>query len=99
MAAVSVTPYQPPSHAHAAGMLRARGVTCQRVIAVATDSILYLGAGGTAMTAWLHRGKDKILEIRYEPGFPAEPSPGLKVTHTLYPHDPTALDLDEYDGA
>lgn len=65
----------PPSDCeeNARALLLGEGLTCERVISVDRDSILYLNMMGRARTAWLHRPQRGKLRVCITPGFASDP--------------------------
>lgn len=92
--AVDTGPAPPASHEHALNLLRARGIAAKEIIRVESDSVLYLNASGRAMTAWVAcSATGRVTDVRYEPGFPAYPSPGLE-PRTPLSRDAATQDMD-----
>lgn len=78
-------PVESPCHADARKLLTDHNITVDGIVRVNPDSILYLGTAKRPFIAWLWRTADRKLEIAYEPGFPAEATPGLVPRHILQP--------------
>lgn len=75
---VPAAPTVPSAHVHALHLLRSKGLRVKEVVRVDPDSILYLDARDQPMTAWVQSDETGTkVEVRYEPGFPAEPTNGL----------------------
>lgn len=70
-------PDEPPSHAHARGLLREWDRRdLKAVIQVNVDSILFIDPLGKPRTAWLYIASGKT-RFCVEPGFPAYPTMAL----------------------
>lgn len=61
---------------NAADLLRKRGISVKKVLWVFPDSIFYVGSKDRQMTAWLSYDGTR-LDVTFEPGMPAWPTPGL----------------------
>lgn len=92
---MSVTASEPAAHHNARMLLRQHGLTVTGIVRVEPDAILYLGVTRCPMTAWLHWTGAR-LDVTYEPGFPAWPTPGLEPSHILSREDAQA-DLEQSD--
>lgn len=68
-------------------IIRGEGLSCNRVVAVDYDSILYLNSIDHARTMWLHRPERGKLRLQLVPGFDASPPEGW---HDLRPGDKLA---------